>query len=97
MTDQIIVALIGVFGVTLGSNGLWEYIKTKKKRTPAENMTLALGRDRLLFLSKHYLDKGYIPLDELKSFTELGDAYIEMKGNTEVKTLYYETLELPKK
>lgn len=65
--------------------------------TPFEQVTMAIGRDRLNYLSKKHIKAGYIPEDEFESFKELGEAYLEAGGNTMVKELYLEAVKLPKK
>ena len=65
--------------------------------TPYEQVTMAMGRDRLNFLSKKHLREGYIPEDEFESFKELGEAYIDAGGNTKVKELYFDAMKLEKK
>lgn len=59
------------------------------------DMTLALTRDKVLFLSKKYLEKGFIPEDEFETFISLGEAYLRAKGNSKVKKLFLQAKDLP--
>lgn len=98
MTEAIILALIGMFGMVFASNGLWAFIQSKSsKKSPYEQMVFALGKERLLRLSKKYIKMTYIPIDEFSTFVVLGEAYFAMKGNSTVKLLYEQALELPRK
>lgn len=95
MTNSTIIALIGIVAACFGGNGFWQWLMTKrKKKTPADEMVLALGRYRLNALCKRYLDRGAIPEDEYESFKAMGDAYIGMGGNSMVKKLFEECSEL---
>lgn len=92
--------LIEAFAVVLAGSGIWHFLETaitniKKKKNPRDDMMLAIGRDRLLFLCKCYISKGSIPEDEFESFASLGNAYIRMKGNSTVKKLFEKAEKLP--
>lgn len=98
LTGKLIITLITVVGAIFASNGFWDWLKTRRnKMTPYEQVTMAMGRDRLNFLSKKHLRDGYIPEDEFESFKELGESYLNAGGNTMVKELYLEAIKLPKK
>lgn len=98
LTGKLIITLITVVGAIFASNGFWDWLKTRRnKMTPFEQVTMAMGRDRLNFLSKKHLREGYIPEDEFESFKELGESYLNAGGNTMVKELYLEAIKLPKK
>lgn len=89
MTELIMPLLVAV----LASNGLWTlvlrlYDSHKKAKTPQEKMILAIGRDRLLFLSQKYEKLGLIPEEEYENYKAMGEAYIEMGGNSRVKRHY---------
>lgn len=97
-TSKLIITLIVVAGSIFASSGFWDWLKTKRKKmTPYEEVTMAMGRDRLNFLSKKHIKAKYIPEDEFESFKELGEAYIDAGGNTMAKELFLEAMKLPKK
>lgn len=84
----------------VASSGFWTFLKEiieskRKKKKPSEQMLLAIGRDRLLFLSKKYLAQGYIEEDDYECFTKLGDAYISLGGNSLVRKAYDQASKLP--
>ena len=54
----------------------------------SSNLSMAYARDRLNYLSNLYMKKGYIPQEDIVSFTLLGEAYIDAGGNSETKTKY---------
>ena len=90
----IVTIIVAIFA----SSGFWDWLKTRRKKmTPYEQVTMAIGREKLNKLSKKYLKKQYIPEDEFESFKELGEAYLEAGGNTMVKELYLDAMKLPKK
>lgn len=99
MSTEMILTLVGI---VLGSNWLGNillevYKNKKKKKSPLEKMVLSLGRDKLLCLSKQYIRNGYIPEDEFYTFDKLGEAYIDLGGNSLVKKKYEEAKALPVK
>lgn len=90
-----------LIAIVFAGKGIWDFLKTivltffVKKKKPCDAMLLAIGRDRLLFLSKKYIARKSIPDDEYESFLEMGEAYIEMKGNSKVKHLFEKANQLP--
>lgn len=98
ITSKLIITLIVVAGSIFASNGFWDWLKTKRnKMTPYEEVTMAMGRDRLNFLSKKHLKNKYIPEDEFESFKALGESYVNAGGNSIVRALFEEAMKLPKK
>lgn len=95
MNEATVIAMVGIIAACLGGNGFWQWLMTKrKKKTPTDEMVLALGRERLNFLCKKHLSNGEIPEDEYESFKAMGEAYIGMGGNSMVKKLFEECDEL---
>lgn len=96
MAENIITIVVAV----LASNWFGSVIKDaidsrRKKKRPAEQMILALGRRQLLEDAKHYLKMQEIPEDEYEVFEEQFKAYTAMNGNSKVKKLCGEALKLP--
>lgn len=96
--DNITTIILAIFA----STGFWTFLNQvisnhKHKKTPQEQMIMAIGRDRILFLSKTYMKMGYIPDDEFDNFKLMGEAYIAMDGNTSVKRKYLEAIKLTTK
>ena len=94
MNETTLVALVGIFAACFGSNGFWQWLMTKRRNSPSDNMLLALGRYRLNHLCKRYLRLGEIPEDEYESFIAMGEAYKGLNGNSYVKKLFEECKEL---
>lgn len=98
MTTEIMVALIGLAAATFAGQGFWDWLKTKRgKLSPAEKLSMAMGRDRLIFLAKKYIKQGFIPEDEYDMFINMGEAYLEMGGNHYGEKKFNEAKELPTK
>lgn len=90
--------IVSVIVAIFASTGFWDWLKSRRKKmTPYERVTMAVGREKLNKLSKKYIKMTYIPEDEFESFNKLGEAYLEADGNTVVKELYLEAVKLPKK
>ena len=93
---NVMTIVVAIFA----STGFWQFIlaiynnKTKKK-TPMENMVLALGRDKLLDANKKYRKMGFIPEDDFETYIGLGEAYEKMGGNTLVRKGFEENRKLP--
>ena len=93
--DNITTIILAVFA----STGFWTFLNQlitakKRKKDPQEQMLLALCRDRLLHLSKSYLQRGFIPEDEYNTFKEMGEAYLIVDGDDIVAKKYKEAMEL---
>lgn len=71
-----------VVGV-LGSNGLWEYIRSRgKKLTAKDRMILGLGHAEIFRVTEKYLRRGAITSSELEDLDKyLYKPYADMGGN----------------
>jgi len=91
----LIVSILGSCASVFASTGFWDWLKSRKgKLSPAERLTMAMGRDRLIFVSKRYLKQGYIPEDEYDMFIDMGEAYLAMGGNHYGEKLFNKAKEL---
>lgn len=81
-----------VFALTIitgmmSSTGLWSYLQRradKKDLVKDGSLRLLLGiaHDRIIFLGKQYIRRGWISTDEYEDFFHyLGDPYSEFGGN----------------
>lgn len=59
----------------------------------SEDLSRAFARDRLNYLSNLYIDRGYIPTEDIIPFKLLGQAYIKSGGNSETKTKFEHCIE----
>ena len=92
--------LVAIAVAVLASNWFGTVVKDwldskKKKKKPADEMLLALGRRQLLTDAKTYIRLEEIPEDEYDAFKAQYDAYQNMGGNSKVKKLCEEALKLP--
>jgi len=60
----------------------------KKELDSTTDLSKAYSRERLNHLSEKYMSMGYIPKEDIVSYTLLGNAYINAGGNTEVRTKF---------
>ena len=96
MSESILAIAIAV----LGSNWIGSIVKDwidakRKKKKPAEQMLLALGRRQLLQDAKTYIRLEEIPEEEYEVFEEQFKAYKAMGGNSKVKKLCEQALKNP--
>lgn len=65
----------------------------KQELDSTTELSKSYSRDRLNFLSEKYMALGYVPKEDIISYTLLGKAYINANGNTEVRTKYEYVIE----
>ena len=66
-------------------------IKTELESTT--DLCRSYSRDRLNYLSEKYMKQGYVPKEDIISYTMLGNSYINSGGNTETKTKFEYVIE----
>lgn len=83
-TIEIILTIIGS---VIASTGFWSFIQNLKNKKSAETrMLMGLAHDRIMFLSGHYLKRGYITKEEYEDLlTYLYEPYRELGGNGSAK------------
>ncbi len=98
MAENLVTIIVAVLASNWFGSILKDWLDSKKKKkTPAEQMLLALGRRQLLEDAKTYIEKGEIPEDEYEVFSTQFGVYEEMGGNSIVKKLCEQALTLPVK
>ena len=70
-----------------------EIKEINKELKDTTELSKAFSRERLNRLSEKYMQQGYIPKEDIVSYTLLGKAYINANGNTEVRTKYEYVIE----
>lgn len=87
MDPHVVDLIIAIVGATLASSGFWAFIQARSnKNDSSEKLLLGLAHDRIMYLSKHYLDKGSITADEYENLiTYLYEPYVECGGNGSAK------------
>ena len=88
--------IISIFGIVLGANGAFEFIRflitraDEKKDTPERKMLKALGEDKLYELLTKWKHADERPASEWAIIESLYDGYKALKGNGEIKKLFNE-------
>ena len=95
--NPIIQMLIGIFGGVLASSGLWAFLLKKSDCKDAKTeMLIGLGHDRIVYLGKSYIERGYITLDEYENLNDyLYKPYSKMGGNGSAERIIVEVRKLP--
>lgn len=96
MTAQIIIAC-------LASGGLFSFlqfiittiINRKEKPNNETSLLLALAHDKIIFLCKQAIERGYITQDEYDNILQLYNPYKEAGGNHLAKKYFSEVEKLP--
>ena len=80
-----------VVGAIFASGGFWTWVSDKRhKRTPSDDMILALGHDKIYYLCRRYLREGEIKHSEYDNLLHLYKPYKEMGGNGTAEKLMKE-------
>lgn len=99
-----VVPTITAIGAVLACSGFWSYLIkrlerriTKVKKNELETKVLVgLGHDRIVYLGKAYIRRGYITSDEYENLVEyLYKPYKEIGGNGSAKRIMQEVEKLP--
>lgn len=82
-TPWLVWSIITVAVSGISSGGLWAFLDKKSTRTNASTqLLLGLAHDRIIYLGRHYIDRGYITLDEYEDFIRyLWEPYSKFGGN----------------
>ena len=88
---------VTVVCAVLASGGLWSFLQTRREKRDAKTkMILGLGHDRIIVLTMHYIERGWISSDEFEDLVKyLYTPYKEMGGNGTVTKLMDEVKKLP--
>lgn len=88
---------VTIFGSVMASSGLWAFIvKIQEKKDIKSRMLLGLGHDKIIYLCKCYLKRGYITVDEYENLHDyLYLPYKAMGGNGTAEKLMKEVDQLP--
>lgn len=87
----------------LGSSGLFAFLQyviqlivdRKKKPTNETSLLLALAHDKIIYLCKQAIDKGFITQDEYDNVLQLYNPYRDAGGNHLAKKYFEEVEKLP--
>lgn len=89
--------LVTIVITLLASTGFWTFImKRMDKKDVRTQMLIGLGHDRIIFLGKEYIKRGYITADEYENLNQyLYEPYSRMGGNGSAKRIMQEIDRLP--
>jgi hypothetical protein len=93
----ILEALVTILVSVLASSGVWAVVmKIMDKRDVKTQMLIGLGHDRIMYLGKSYIDRGYITSTEYENLIDyLYRPYELMGGNGSAKRIVEEVKKLP--
>lgn len=95
-TELLTTIALAVFASTGFWNFLSDWIKSKAKRkTVADRVLLGLAHDRIHYLCKAYIRRGYMSEEEFDTLKSVVDPYLEMGGNGSGKQLWEQAQKLP--
>lgn len=77
---------------------LQESIDENNQEMQLQSETLqATAQDRIIYLSKKYIEQGYISIEDHATLSKIANAYFALKGNGRAKEYYEEVNKLPRK
>lgn len=93
--DQIVIAIVG-------SNALFTFIqflitRHDRKKDPEAQILLGIGHDRIVYLCRKAIQRGYTTTEEVDNITGIYEPYTKMGGNGSGKKVYTEYMKLPLK
>lgn len=97
--ENVITLLVAVFA----STGFWslvqyivQTIKERKGTDSSEKkLLIALSHDRIVFLSKSAIEKGYISQDDYDNLAQMTEPYFQAGGNHLAQKYWSEVQKLP--
>jgi len=91
--DITIAVVLGVFG----SSGFWVYMQKRQDKSSATTrLLLGMAHDRIVYVGKTYIHRGYLTLDEYEDFMKyLYEPYSEFGGNGLAERIVDEVKRLP--
>lgn len=95
--EQIVITIITS---VLASGGLWAFIQNIFLRRQENKSALAVGvqcllRDRIIDLSKKYIELGYCDSGDKTNLEHMYKAYANLGGNDVAHGYYDEVIDLP--
>jgi len=87
MNPHTIESIITIVVSVLASSGFWAFVQYLMGRNDASSkLLLGIAHDRIMFLSRQYIERGYITPEEYENLiVYLYDPYIQRGGNGSVK------------
>lgn len=87
MTPHHVEMLITIIVAVIASSGFWAFIQFMiSRKDTSSQLLMGIAHDRLMFLSKQYINRGSITTEEYENLiTYLYEPYIKRGGNGSVK------------
>lgn len=91
--DLTVAVFLGIFS----STGFWAYLQKRREKSSANTrLLLGMAHDRIVYVGKTYIHRGFITLDEYEDFMKyLVDPYLEFGGNGLAERIVDEVKRLP--
>lgn len=89
--------LLTIIGSVLASSGFWAFMTKRADKNDAKTeLLIGLAHDRILYLGKQYVTRGYITPEEYENLYEyLFEPYEKAGGNGTAKRVMDEVKKLP--
>lgn len=95
--NQVLQLFVTIFCSVLASSGFWALVlKNSECKDAKTDMLIGLGHDRIVYLGKSYIERGWITLDEYENLNDyLYDPYSKCGGNGSAERIMNEVKKLP--
>lgn len=95
--DYWVQMIVTIICSVLASSGLWAFISKRiDNRDAKTELLLGIAHDRIMFLGKSYIERGYITYDEYDNlYKYLYQPYLKNKGNGSAEKIMNKVEKLP--
>ena len=95
--DESLKTILTVLATVIASNGFWAFLQyLANKKDVKTQMLIGLGHDRIMYLGKQYIARGWLTADEYENLNKyLYEPYIAIGGNGAAKHLMEKVQKLP--
>lgn len=99
MSENVVAIVVAIFA----STGFWSLVQyiisivqeKKGKDSSEKKLLIALSHDRILWLCKQNLERGYITNDDYVNLLQMIEPYLEAGGNHLAEKYWEEVKNLP--
>lgn len=95
--DYWVQMIVTIICSVLASSGLWAFISKRiDNRDAKTELLLGIAHDRIMFLGKSYIERGYITYDEYDNlYKYLYQPYLKNRGNGSAEKIMNKVEKLP--
>ena len=95
--NESLKIVLTVLATVIASNGFWAFMQhIADKKDVKTQMLIGLGHDRIMYLGKQYISRGYMTADEYENLNKyLYEPYIAVGGNGAARHLMTKVAQLP--